>query len=132
MKTLNRTMKYGAFAAIALAASVAGALAYAEKQEGGRDGGKEGGGNDAVAVTQAKVSLAQAVAVAEQHLNGKASRAEYERTKQGDAYEIEVVNGNKVFDVRVDAEKGVILSSAPDEADGTGGREDREDRDEKD
>ncbi|HEY1398798.1 PepSY domain-containing protein [Roseateles sp.] len=125
MKTLNRTMKYGAFAAIAVAASVAGALAYAEKQEGGKDGAE----NDAIAVTRAKVSLSQAVALAEQHLNGKASRAEYERTKQGDAYEIEVVNGTKVFDVRVDAEKGVILSSAPDEADGKGGREDRDEKD---
>lgn len=125
MKTLNRTMKYGAFAAIAVAASVAGALAYAEKQEGGKDGGE----NDAVAVTRAKVSLAQAVALAEQHLNGKASRAEYEHTRQGDAYDIEVVSGDKVFDVRVDADKGVILSSALDERDGKG---DREDRDEKD
>ncbi|ANH66587.1 peptidase M4 [Mitsuaria sp. 7] len=121
-------MKVGVFAVVAISASVAGALAYAEKQEGGKGGAE----NDAIAVTKAKVSLAQAVAVAEQHLNGKASRAEYERTKQGDAYDIEVVNGDKVFDVRVDAEKGVILSSALDESDGNGDREDREGRDEKD
>lgn len=120
MKRMQRALKVFVPAVLLTTASVVGALAYAAKNEAE---------NDALEVAKAKVSLSQAVTLAEQHLNGKASRAEYERTKQGPAYEIEIVSGDKVFDVRVDAEQGSILSSAPD----TGDRgKDREDRDEKD
>jgi uncharacterized membrane protein YkoI len=35
----------------------------------------------------------------------------------GWVYDVEVVTGTKVFDVRVDANKGTILSSAEDQAD---------------
>ena len=41
----------------------------------------------------------QAITVAEQHVHGRASRAEYEHTKTGWAYDVEVVSGAKVFDV---------------------------------
>ena len=86
--------------------------------------------NDAVstaaAMSKAKVSLSQAITAAEQHANGKALKAEYEQTKAGWAYDVEVVAGNKVFDVRVDADKGTVISSAEDKND----RED--DQDEKD
>jgi hypothetical protein len=41
---------------------------------------------------KAKISLTQAVTVAEQHANGKA-RAEYENSKQGWVYDVEVVSG---------------------------------------
>ncbi len=47
----------------------------------------------------------------------KASRAEYENSKQGWVYDVEVVSGAKVFDVRVDADKGTVISSAEDKAD---------------
>ncbi|OWQ82916.1 peptidase M4 [Roseateles aquatilis] len=121
---MNRYVKYGVVA-VAVSAGAIGAGAWAAREDGGpRAGGKEE--NDALGVVQAKVSLTQAVAIAEQHFGGKASRAEYERTRQGVAYDIEVVTGDKVFDVRVDADKGAILSSAPD------GRDGKEDRDEKD
>lgn len=73
--------------------------------------------NDAMAITKAKTSLAQAVTTAEQHANGKATRAEYENSKQGWLYDVEVVSGAKVFDVRVDADKGTVISSAEDKAD---------------
>ena len=73
--------------------------------------------NDAAAVAQAKIPLTQAITVAEQHAGGKASRAEYEKTKTGWAYDVEVVNGAKVFDVRVDADKGSVISSVEDKAD---------------
>ena len=86
--------------------------------------------NDAVstaaAMSKAKISLSQAITAAEQHTNGKASKAEYEQTKAGWAYDVEVVSGNKVFDVRVDADKGTVISSAEDQKD----RDD--DHDEKD
>lgn len=44
---------------------------------------KGNGENDALAITQAKVSLAQAVAAAEQHAVGKASKAEFEHGRKG-------------------------------------------------
>ena len=82
--------------------------------------------NDAVAINKAKIPLTQAITAAEQHASGKAARAEYENSKNGWVYDVEVVNGAKVFDVKVDADKGTIISSTEDKAD----RDD--DRDEKD
>ena len=74
--------------------------------------------NDAIAGPPAKVSLVQAIAAAEQHqANGKATRAEYEQTKTGWVYDVEIVSGTKTFDVRVDADKGTVISSAEDAAD---------------
>ncbi|MCF7767299.1 PepSY domain-containing protein [Achromobacter pulmonis] len=100
--------RYTKLALLAIVIATTGAAAYAAK------GSME---NDALAITKAKIALTQAVAVAEQHANGKASRAEYENSKQGWVYDVEVVSGAKVFDVRVDAEKGTVISSAEDKAD---------------
>lgn len=100
--------RYTKLSLVAIAIATTGAVAYAAK------GGIE---NDALAITRAKIPLTQAVTVAEQHANGKASRAEYENTKQGWAYDVEVVSGTKVFDVRVNADKGTVISSAEDKAD---------------
>lgn len=93
---------------LAVAIATAGTVAYAAQ------GGTE---NDALSVTRAKIPLTQAVAVAEQHANGKASRAEYENSTLGWVYDVEVVSGAKVFDVKVDAVKGSVISSAEDSAD---------------
>ena len=82
--------------------------------------------NDAMAITKAKTSLTQAVTTAEQHANGKAARAEYENSKHGWVFDVEVVSGSKVFDVKVDSDKGTVISSEEDKAD----RDD--DHDEKD
>ena len=75
--------------------------------------------NDAIGKTigKATVSLAQATAAAEQHVNGRAVRAEFENSRQGWIYDVEVVSGAKVFDVRIDAEKGSVISSAEDAED---------------
>ena len=75
--------------------------------------------NDAAAVAQAAISLTQAIGAAEQHANGKASKAEYERTsKRGQwVYDVEVVAGAKVFDVKVDPGTGAVLSSTEDKTD---------------
>lgn len=93
---------------LAIAIATTGVVAYAAK------GGME---NDALAITKAKIPLTQAITVAEQHAHGKASRAEYENSKQGWVYDVEVVSGAKVFDVRVDADKGTVISFAEDKAD---------------
>ena len=94
-------------AVIAIALASAGAVAYAANTIE----------NDALALANAKVPMTQAITVAEQHANGKAARAEYERTVTGWAYDVEVVSGTKVFDVRVDANTGAVLSSVEDKAD---------------
>ncbi|WP_416046850.1 PepSY domain-containing protein [Cupriavidus basilensis] len=87
--------------AIAIAAT--GAVACAAK------GGME---KVALALTKAKIPLTQAITVAGQHANGKASRAECENAKQGWGFDVEAVSGAKVFDARVDAGKGTVISSA--------------------
>lgn len=102
---------------LAVAALATCAVAYAAK------GGKE---NDAIAITKAKIQLTQAVTVAEQHANGKALRAEYEHSKLGWVYDVEVVSGTKVFDVRVDADKGSVISSAEDKVDHDDGHDKRD------
>ncbi|MGN8157847.1 PepSY domain-containing protein [Salinisphaera sp. SWV1] len=76
-----------------------------------------GNENDATAVANARVSLSQAVQTAEQHVHGRASKAEYEHTREGWAYDVEVVNGQKVFDVKVDARDGSVLASTTDRTD---------------
>lgn len=76
-----------------------------------------GAENDALAAANAKVSLTQAITAAEQHAAGKATKAEFEHGKQGPVYEVEVVSGSKVFDVRVDADKGSVISSREDKLD---------------
>ncbi|MGB7755544.1 MAG: PepSY domain-containing protein [Salinisphaera sp.] len=94
-------------AALTVALTTAATAAYAST----------GNENDAVAITNAKISLSQAVQTAEQHAHGRASSAEYENTSQGWAYDVEVVNGQKVFDVKIDAQDGSVLASSPDHAD---------------
>ena len=76
--------------------------------------------NDAMAIANAKIPMTQAIAAAEQHANGRAARAEYEQTKSGWAYDVEVVSAGKVFDVKVNADNGTVISSAADKADRDG------------
>jgi uncharacterized membrane protein YkoI len=73
--------------------------------------------NDALAVASAKIDLARAVAAAEQHVGGKAAKAEYERHKGQWVYDIEVVKDKKVMDVKVDAGSGSVISATEDKAD---------------
>ena len=73
--------------------------------------------NDALAVESAKIRLTQAVTTAEQHVGGKASRAEFEKHKGQWVFDVEVVTGNKVMDVKVDPANGKVLAAAEDRAD---------------
>jgi uncharacterized membrane protein YkoI len=75
-------------------------------------------GNDAAAIANARISLATAVTTAEQHVQGKAVRAEYEQRKDGQwIYEIEVAAPSGVFDVKIDADKGTVIASTADKVD---------------
>jgi uncharacterized membrane protein YkoI len=102
---LNR---YTKLSLLAIAIATTGAVTYAAN--GGTD-------NDTLAITKAKIPLTQAVIVAEQHVNGKAFRAEFENSKQGWVYDVQVVSGAKVFDVRVDADKGSVILTSKDRSD---------------
>lgn len=74
--------------------------------------------NDAAPVESARVSMDSAVSAAEKHVQGKAVRAEYEKQRGGGwVYDVEVKAGAKVFDVKVDAEKGTVLASTEDKVD---------------
>lgn len=86
--------------------------------------------NDAVHdLAQARISLAQAVGQAEAHAGGKATKAELESDHGVAAFEIEIVTAqNQVFDVKVDARDGKVLSSKADKADDAD-REDEGDND---
>ena len=97
--------RIAALAAVIAAAAVGSAFAAGAEE------------NDALAISSAGIGLGQAVAAAEQQVGGKASRAEYEHTKVGWAYDVEVVSGADVYDVRVDAGTGTVLSSVKDKAD---------------
>lgn len=73
--------------------------------------------SDPPAITAAGIGMSQAVTAAEQHAGGKAARAEFEKSKGQWVYDIEVVNGTKVYDVKVDAAKGSVISATEDKAD---------------
>ena len=73
--------------------------------------------NDALAVGSAAISMTQAITAAEQHVGGKASRAEYERHKGQWVFDVEVVKDRKVTDVRVDSTSGKVVAAVEDKAD---------------
>ena len=100
-----------------LALATASSVAFAGHRE-----------NDALAVEQAKIPLTQAISVAEQHANGKAANAKFKNSKRGVIYEVEVVSGTRVFDVRIDANDGSVISSYEDRPDNDDGRRERHSR----
>ncbi len=87
--------------------------------------------NDAmVNVAQARISLAQAVATAEQHTGGRASRAELQNENRRLVYGVEVANGTTTMDVKVDATDGHVVSAQTDQADhDSGDRQEESDSD---
>jgi len=73
--------------------------------------------NDALAIESAKIGLTQATTAAEQHVGGKASRAEFEKHKGQWVFDVEVVKGKKVMDVKVDPTSGKVIAATEDKAD---------------
>lgn len=93
-----------------IALGTAGAFAYADSETKHE--------NDAIAeLAKTKVSLSQAVTVAEQHVSGKASRAALEDEHGRLVYNVEVASAKKVMDVKVDSIDGKVISAKPDKAD---------------
>lgn len=85
--------------------------------------------NEAAALASAKTSLNQAIASAEQHAGGKATKAEFERVMTGWAYDFEIVNGARKIDVRVDPDTGAVISAIDDEIDRDDDHHDHDERD---
>ncbi len=73
--------------------------------------------NDALGIADAKVSLTQAVSAAERHVGGQAARAEYENDDGQPVFEVEVVKGSTVMDVKVDPTSGAVIAATGDQAD---------------
>lgn len=96
--------------AASIFAATAGGLVFA--QQGTRTE------NDAVAaMTQARISLSQAISAAEGKAGGKATKAELDADKGGAVFDVEVVSADKkVYDVKVDTD-GNVLSSQQDKLD---------------
>lgn len=76
--------------------------------------------DEAAALATTKIGLAQAAAAAEQHLHGKAIRAELENENGTFVYGVEVAAGNSVKDVKVDILDGKVLSVQADREDRAG------------
>ncbi len=100
----------GMFSTIAILVLLAGTWAYAGRKHGVEQ-------DEGAALAHAKVSLVQAVTAAEQDVQGKAVRAELEEEHGKWIYEVEVVNGNAVTNMKVDSLDGKILSRKADRED---------------
>ncbi len=111
--------------ALLMAAGVAtaGGLVYAQQSGLAQ--------NDAIVnLANAKISLAQAVATAEQHAGGRATRAELENENGRLVYGVEVSNNTNTMDVKVDAANGTVVYAQPDQPDqGSENGEDERDAD---
>lgn len=104
---------------VAAGLATAGGLAYASQAGTGT--------NDAITnLSKAQITLEQAVGTAlGQHPGGKVTKAELDSEKGAAFYEVEVATADhKVFDVKIDAGSGKVLSSQLDTNDGGVDKED--------
>ena len=74
-------------------------------------------GEDDLNVGQARITLTQAVAAAEQKVGGRAAHAELNDENGKLVFGVEVVSGQQATDVKVDAMSGQVLSARADQAD---------------
>ncbi|WP_369856401.1 PepSY domain-containing protein [Candidatus Thalassolituus haligoni] len=82
------------------------------------DGCAELQDNDARGIEQAGISLAEAISLAENQLGGMASRAALEWDDGMSTFDIEIVHGDLVMDVTLDARDGQVLAASSDTPDG--------------
>ena len=113
---MKRNLYAAVIAVLATAAGASGTAAAGDSRE-----------NDALAISQASIDLTQAIAAAEQHVGGKASKAEVERHKGQLLFEVEVVKDSTVMDVKVDAKTGKVISAKEDQADDDEDENDKDD-----
>jgi uncharacterized membrane protein YkoI len=113
---------------IAMAAVIAlggaASVAYAAKHE---RGGEHEGAQEIAAILNAKTSLVQAIAAAEQQTGGKAIDAGIENENGVTAFAVEVAKDNSVQKVLVDLQTGKVLKVVA--ADNEQGENDEQDND---
>lgn len=103
--------RYTKLALLVVALATGGGMAYAvSSQQADTE-------NNVLAISNAKIPLAQAIAAAEQQTGGNATRAEFEHEKGRWLAAVEIVKGGEVIDVSIDADQGTIHSSREDKAD---------------
>lgn len=83
--------------------------------------------NDALLINSASISLSQAIAAAEQHVGGKAARADFDQHKGQALFDIEVVKDTKIMDVKIDPANGKVISSAEHQEGHDGGHDENND-----
>jgi uncharacterized membrane protein YkoI len=71
-------------------------------------------------VAATRIDLSQAIAAAERHVHGKAVSARLEDGNGQLAYKVEVLKGDRLFEVTVHSREGTIVSAAVDKAGGHG------------
>jgi uncharacterized membrane protein YkoI len=71
-------------------------------------------------VAATRIDLGEAIAAAERHVQGKAVSAVLENGNGRLAYKVEVLKGDRLFDVTVHSREGSIVSAAVDRAGGHG------------
>ncbi len=107
---MNKTRIIPIALAALLATGAAGGLAFA-KESGRQD-------NDAAKLASAKVTLQQAIAMAEQQAGGQAVSADFQQEKGVARIEVEVAGPQGVKTVLVDAQTGQVTTThAADQAD---------------
>lgn len=67
-----------------------------------------------VMLEKSKISLTEAIAIAEKHVSGKALSAEIEDDSFEPTFSVSVTKDHKVFDVMVDGLKGTVQSVRED------------------
>lgn len=117
----SKSFIIGALGLTALGASLA--FAGANHAEGQSE-------NDAASLSKTRITLSQAIAAAETHVQGRAVRAELEDENGALVYGVEVVKGTQATDVKIDSNSGQVLSAQADQADHESeGHEDQESED---
>ena len=72
---------------------------------------------DARALSEASISLTDAIEAAEAHTSGQAYEAQVEDDSFSSEFEVKVVAENKVWEVRVNGETGEVISAREDHDD---------------
>jgi uncharacterized membrane protein YkoI len=60
------------------------------------------------------IGLTKAVDIAERHIEGKAVEASLGHGNSGPRYEVDVMKGEREYEVHIDARSGKVLGAAPD------------------
>jgi uncharacterized membrane protein YkoI len=117
----RKTLVLGLSAAALISAAAVGGAAIAANP--GATGPDEG--TEIAAVNGARISLAQAVAIAERQGSGKAMEASFD-DESGGKWEVEVASGDRVATYAVDMTSGAVSAVAEEADEANEGPEDND------